>query len=68
MANPIQLDMFANPPEGLELPAGFVCEDLDIIPTPPRPETNATKKRDKRRSWYLQAVLKKPKADGETVA
>lgn len=68
MANPIQLSLFSGPGDDTESLQGFSVPDLEIVKKSIPPLTNATKKRNKRRAWYLQAVVKKPKADGPPMA
>lgn len=64
MANPKQLNLFGDPAQDYGPDAGFFSEPVYDCAVPPKKESNATKKRNKRRAWYLQTVLKQPKADG----
>lgn len=68
MTTRVQLSLFDNPEGPDDDPQGIFMPNQPIESIPPRPETNATKKRNKRRSWYLQTQLKRPKGDGKTVA
>lgn len=68
MATRIQLSLFKTP-ESLNIGTqGFSMPDEEILPTPPKVETNATRKRNQRRSWYIQTQLKGRNTDGPTVA
>lgn len=68
MTTRLQVSLFSSPERSTEASQGIFVPDLELTNPTPKPESNAIKKRDKRRAWYLQTVLKKSSPDGSTVA
>lgn len=55
----IQLSLLDDPADPLGPDRDFFVPNQEIIDPPEKEESNAIKKRNKRRSWYISECLKK---------
>lgn len=68
MTTRIQMSLFSNPGDGIDPSQGLFVPEAVIADKPPKVESNAIEKRNKRAAWYLSQCLKKNDSERSDLA